>query len=94
MLPSRSMSGCVLREQDFDIDSGKYERNNFIFVRTERNSKRSIGSKSQYLHTCYSANNILSASGGDAIIPMCQPCAEFSSESKVKNHCLEKHNSH
>ena len=88
------MSGCVLRKQDYDIDSGKYEQNNLTIVCTERNSKRSTGLQSQYLHTCYSANNIFITSGSGAIIPMCQPCAEFSSESKVKNHCLEKHNSH
>ena len=79
-----------LWKQDYDIDSSKYEQNNLIFVLTERNSKRSTGSQSQYVYTCYSANNMFSAAGGDAIIPMWQPCAEFSSESKVKKMIVWK----
>ena len=88
------MSKCFVREQDYEIDSGKYEQSNLIFICSERNSKQCIGSQSQYVHTCYSANNMFIAADRNAIVPMCQLCTEFLLESKVKKNCLKKLNFH
>ena len=85
------MSKIFERERDYEIDSGKYKQNNLIFIRSERSSKRCISSQSKYVHTCYSANKMFIAAGEkNAIVPMCQPCAEFSSESKVKKSLFGK----
>ena len=65
------MSRCFVCEQDYEIDSGKYEQSNLIFICSERNGKRCIGFQSQYVHMCYSANNMFIAVGGNAFVPMC-----------------------
>ena len=78
------------RECDYVIDTGEYNHKNITFVRAERLSKRNIDTNRQYLHTCFSANSVFTQNDGQAIIPQCQPCSEFSVERNVKKSLLGK----
>ena len=80
------------REKDYIIDNGVYTQNNISFIRAKRISKRNATSEKPpaHLYTCYMANEAFVQVGGTATIPVCQSCAEFSSERLVKTSLFGK----
>ena len=81
-------------KQNYTEEECVYSFGDICFVRTERNSSRSLqaSGSSQHIYSCCSANEVLIEAGAptECLIPRCSSCDLFENDKKIRKPLMNK----
>ena len=81
-------------KQNYTEEECVYSFGDICFVRTERNSSRSLqaSGSSQHIYSCCSANEVLIEAGAptECLIPRCSSCNLFENDKKIRKPLMNK----